>query len=138
MSMSIEFLQLLIDFGLFQLVWLVQLVIYPVFFYMEEDVLKEWNKVFKRRFLLLGLPLMMAQLVLVVYNLIMNNNQIYFISALLVALAFMITFLKILPINGQIAKSKDSMSLMRELMKANKIRVVAWTMVFMLDLFILI
>ena len=136
--MSIEFLQLLIDFGLFQLVWLVQLVIYPVFFYMEEDVLKEWNKVFKRRFLLLGLPLMMAQLVLVVYNLIMNNNQIYFISALLVALAFMITFLKILPINGQIAKSKDSMSLRRELMKANKIRVVAWTMVFMLDLFILI
>ena len=136
--MSIEFLQLLIDFGLFQLVWLVQLVIYPVFFYMEEDALKEWNKVFKRRFLLLGLPLMMAQLVLVVYNLIMNNNQIYFISALLVALAFMITFLKILPINGQIAKSKDSMSLRRELMKANKIRVVAWTMVFMLDLFILI
>ncbi|MFT7429007.1 MAG: hypothetical protein ACI9IZ_001504, partial [Nonlabens sp.] len=40
----LDLLQLLVDFGLVVLIWIVQLIIYPSFLYYGSKTLNKWHK----------------------------------------------------------------------------------------------
>ena len=51
----------LVDFGLFILIWLTQLVIYPSFTYFREQDLTRWHRKYTRAISYIVMPLMLGQ-----------------------------------------------------------------------------
>ena len=65
MNLLIELIHehiLAIDFGMFVLIWLVQLIIYPVLDEVSIEKFSKWHEIYCRRIAFVVLPLMIAQL----------------------------------------------------------------------------
>lgn len=137
--MKIEILRLAIDFGLVVLIWMVQLLIYPGFKHFGSDGLARWHKIYAGNMTLIAAPMMLAQLGLVFYFYIyfpymLAPNIIY---AVLVALAWLTTFLFFIPMHAAIDKNPKDMALLKKITRYNWMRVMIWTAILMLDLFLL-
>ena len=59
--------QLIVDFGLLVLIWIVQLIIYPSFLYYKSKNLMVWHQKYTERIAVIVLPLMLMQLAIAIY-----------------------------------------------------------------------
>lgn len=122
-----EIARLLIDFGLFVLIWMVQLIVYPGFtFYTAEDLLK-WHKTYTWRITVIVAPLMFAQLGLSGYIAFHSTSWSDYIHLGLVLIAWWLTFIKAVPLHNQIEGGKNPLASARSLVKTNLPRALTWT-----------
>ena len=69
-----DLLQLLVDFGLVVLIWIVQLIIYPSFLYYNSNTLSKWHKTYTGRITTIVAPLMIAQIAIAAYLLLTKGT----------------------------------------------------------------
>ena len=125
----------LIDFGLFILIWIVQLVIYPSFRYYEEVNLIRWHEKYTTSITIIVLPLMFSQLIL-------NGLQLYnhvtffntFLFGLIVA-TWVITFLISVPLHTNISNNVDVKKSVNSLVRTNWARTFLWSLIVIIRLF---
>jgi fatty acid desaturase len=133
--MNIELLRLAIDFGLMVLIWMVQLLIYPGFQYLNLTSFTKWHGKYARNMTFIVAPMMFSQVAIAFY--FFYNFSGMFVAnmmyAVLIALTWVTTFIIFIPIHSSLDKQGYNKSLCLELTRKNWIRVILWTAVVILD-----
>ncbi len=132
--MDIDLLKILFNTGLFILIWIVQLVIYPSFSFYSEANIKKWHRLYTSRITIVVLPLMLGQLLLYIYTSITQSDIIDYISLCLVVLSWLTTFLIFVPLHSNIETLHDTVFSRERLTKTNWIRTVLWSIILIISL----
>ena len=125
----------LVDFGLFVLIWMVQLIAYPSFRYFQKSDLFIWHDYYTKMITLFVVPLMFGQLGLHLYGMIKSTfawAQVLAFSMIIVV--WLITFLKAVPLHAQIGSGENLHASIESLIRVNWMRTVLWTLVFVISL----
>jgi len=128
-------LQTLIDFGMFIVLWLVQIVIYPSFLRIEAGQLVSWHKAYTFRASFLIIPLMLAQMALAVAAVF--SAYATWLDGLVLALVlacWALTFLVSVPLHRKIDAGDLSKPVRQALIRTNWPRTILWTAIFCLGL----
>ncbi len=132
--MNIDLMQLLIDVGLFVLIWIVQLIIYPSFLYYESKNLVAWHQKYTPNISFVVVPLMLGQLILAIFQLLDDRSIMSILYFVLVGCAWGVTFLIFVPLHSKITSNIHTEGVLRKLVRYNWLRVVIWTTIFMISL----
>jgi hypothetical protein len=128
--MNLELLRLLFDFGLLVLIWLVQLVIYPSFLFYAKENLLRWHQKYTLGISLVVIPLMFAQLICSILQLLKVQNTFTIGSLILILLVWAITFSQFVPMHASIAAGNTDEILLNKLTKRNWFRTLLWSVIF--------
>ena len=132
--MNLELARLLLDFGLMVLIWIIQLVVYPGLCHYPMRELDAWHKLYKNRIAIIVGPLMLAQLVVVVFQFLAVQNA-YTWTSLIIALGlWILTFLIFVPLHNSIKPEVSCDEITKELVQKNWWRTGLWTLLFILSL----
>jgi hypothetical protein len=126
----IIFIEILLNFGLLVLIWMIQLIVYPSFLYYNTKSLVIWHKLYTSRFSFIVIPLMLSQLFISFYQLIAVTNLYTVISFVTILLIWASTFLQFVPIHFNISKGIVDEKVLISLVKKNWIRTILWTFLF--------
>lgn len=138
MNLVIEFIHehiLAIDFALFILIWLVQLVIYPVFHFVSERDFSTWHKIYCKRIAYFVLPLMIAQLFESSAACFFVGTWLEWIKLILIILVWLVTFLISAPCHNKLSKFGKDMIVISKLVLTNWIRTILWSMITLVSYF---
>lgn len=127
--------QLIVDFGMFLLIWLVQLIIYPVLLYMNEQELNRWHVKYTRIIVYFVLPLMGVQLAFLLYELSSFPDVSTLTMAFFVFIAWVITFFYAIPLHRKVVVEDDTLFVRQQLVKINWYRTAAWTATFLVSVY---
>jgi hypothetical protein len=128
MSYLLPYANLSISWGLFILIWLVQLIIYPGFHRITREAFTAYHKWYVIRISSVVLPLMSAELLLTVWWIRSDDYSPVSVSAgVLVFIVWLSTFVLQVPIHNQLKTGKEDM-LIRRLVATNWIRTAAWSL----------
>ena len=133
--MSIDFLIAVVNTGLFILIWLVQIIIYPSFYYYQENDLKRWHGIYTRKITYIVMPLMLGQLGLYTWISFTRANWADWISLGLIGIIWGITFLISIPWHHRIDHHDDTIRDRQQLVRSNWIRTVLWTIIFIISIY---
>lgn len=129
--MDLLIIRLLTDFGLVVLIWVVQLVIYPGLCYYKNEDLGNWHKIYTGRIGIIVGPLMVAQLGIVIWQFIRDQNFYTWSSLGIVLVIWMLTFLIFVPLHNAIAPDKPCEEITTSLVKKNWWRTFLWSVLFL-------
>jgi hypothetical protein len=116
-----------VSWALLVLIWLVQVIIYPGFHRIAADDFIDYHRWYVARISLIVTPLMLAEAVLTVMWLWVAGTPAAVISAALVLVVWLSTFLLQVPIHNRLKYGKDRI-LIRRLVATNWIRTVGWSL----------
>lgn len=128
--MDLKNFQLLIDFGLVVLIFLVQLCIYPAFKYFETENLRSWHRVYAPNITYVVFPLMISQLGFSAYFAFFDAELLHWLHFTIVLLTWVSTFLFFVPLHQKINVGKFSREELLKLEKGNWFRLILWTLAF--------
>ncbi|XLS28995.1 hypothetical protein ACJD0Z_17580 [Flavobacteriaceae bacterium M23B6Z8] len=131
----IELLRLLADFGLFVLIWTVQLVIYPGFRHYQEARLLYWHPKYTNLITYIVAPLMLGQLFLHGLQLFDAYNGYTLTSFVLVLVVWILTFAQAVPLHKNLTEGVALPESTEKLIRTNWNRTVLWTLLFLWGLF---
>ena len=136
MSYLLEFCHehaLSVDFAMFVLIWVVQLIVFPVFRQIESGSFSTWHRSYCNKIGFFVLPLMVAQL-------IESASACFFVGALLdwtklsaVFCTWLATFFVSAPLHRRLAKHGKDQILIGRLVSTNWIRTFLWSGVFLVS-----
>jgi len=121
-----------IDSGLVVLIWMVQLIIYPSFKYYSKTSLLLWHAVYVKRISIIVIPLMVAQVVIIGWQLYAVQNLYTTTSAILVLAVWGSTFVTFVPRHNSIAENNYTDQTIAQLVSYNWIRTFIWSMIWFL------
>ena len=131
----LETFELLFDFGLLVLIWMVQLIVYPSFRYYISENLIVWHQTYTGRIALVVVPLMFGQLGIALYQVYLRFETLSIIKLALVAFVWVFTFAYFAPSHGKISNGETSQERLSRLVSWNWWRTLAWTLVTILSLY---
>ncbi|MDB4293597.1 hypothetical protein N9954_09350 [Maribacter sp.] len=132
--MELSLIKLLFDFGLLVLIWMVQLLIYPSFKFMDKQSLLVWHPTYSKGISVIVIPLMLSQFALSVLLLIKDFSLYRSIDTVLVILVWAITFIIFVPTHQALSTGKSDVQLRNKLVNKNWYRTFIWTVIFLADL----
>lgn len=136
MNMLIELIHehiLVIDFGMFVLIWLVQLVIYPVLEEVSIEKFSKWHEVYCRRIAYVVLPLMVAQLFEAAASCFFLGGGLEWTKLACVLAVWLFTFLVSARCHKNLSKKgKDSLIIGR-LISTNWFRTFLWSLILFIS-----
>ena len=125
----------LVDFGLFVLIWMVQLIAYPSLRFFQRPDIFAWHEYYTKMITLFVVPLMFSQLGLHLYGMVKSTfHWIQITSFVMILVVWLITFLKAVPLHAQIGQGVDLQESIESLIRINWLRTLLWTLVFMISL----
>ena len=133
--MGIDFIGLLINFGLVVLIWMIQLIIYPSFLHFQTEGLVIWHRKYAVLIGYIVVPLMLVQLAISIIQVFVSATIYTFSILILVMLVWLSTFLQFVPIHGSISKGIVNQKTLSALVKKNWTRTILWTAVFIMSFF---
>jgi len=125
-------IEVLLDFGLLILIWIVQVIIYPSFLYYEKGNLIIWHRKYTGLIAAIVAPLMIGQIGFTVYEISNYFSWTSTMKAMLVLFVWVFTFAYFAPTHQKISKGDFSKETLNQLIKRNWYRTIAWTLVFAL------
>ncbi len=131
--MTLAIIQLLLDFGLVVLIWIIQLIIYPSFIYYPNENLVPWHRKYAFRFSFIVIPLMLGQLGISIYQVIAFANLYTVLSLVIILLIWISTFLQFVPIHSKISKGSTSEEMLNSLVTKNWLRTSLWSLLFVMN-----
>ncbi len=132
---DIHVMRLAIDAGLMVLIWMVQLVVYPSMTYMTKPQIDQWHPIYTGRITVIVMPLMLGQVVVYAISLWLGVPSILtYISVGLIAVTWLVTFLRAVPLHGRMISAADASAVARDLARCNWYRTALWTGVAILSL----
>lgn len=112
------------------LIWVIQVVHYPLFLRIEPDDFRAYEQSHQKRISLIVAPVMMVDMtlsLLLVFTKYMDNAQAYLIVAFALNLAvFASTVFIFSPIHQKLGKNHDR-TMIRKLVRLNIMRTAMWT-----------
>lgn len=130
-AVTVSELHRLVDFGMFGMLWLVQLVIYPSFLRVDAAQLVDWHRSYTFRVSFLIIPLMFAQLGLATLAAFGREGRAMDWLVLgLVVLCWGLTFFVSVPLHRKIELGDQTLETRRALVLTNWPRTVLWTWIF--------
>lgn len=121
------------DFGLLILIWLVQLIIYPSFTFMEKANLIAWHPKYTAMISIVVMPLMLFQLASTFYLTYSTFNYILLAQCVLIVLLWAATFFQAVPLHNQIDSGIEIKKAADKLVQANWKRTIMWTLIVILN-----
>lgn len=131
-ALSLDLFRLLLDFGLVVLIWIVQLIIYPGFRFVDRRHLEHWHGRYTVLIACVVVPLMLGQALVVGLQVLQRGAPLDLASAALVAAVWLVTFLRAVPLHEKIGTGGDPEEDIPALVRWNWPRTVLWTAVFVL------
>ena len=131
--MYLAIVQLLLDFGLVVLIWIVQLIVYPSFRYYRNENLVAWHREYTSRFSFIVIPLMFGQLGISIYQVITYANVYTALGLVIILLIWISTFLQFVPIHSNISKGIASEKMLNSLVTKNWLRTSLWSLLFVIN-----
>ncbi|MCR9251449.1 MAG: hypothetical protein NXI20_13555 [bacterium] len=126
----------MIDFGVFIMIWLVQLVVYPAFQYFNPSNLERWHHRYTKGITIVVMPLMISQLFLHGYILYQDKSPLEVVTLALVLAAWYITFVHAVPLHNKISMRTDIEDSIKSLIQFNLGRALIWTVVLAITFFV--
>jgi hypothetical protein len=122
------------DFGLFVLIWLVQLIIYPSFEFTAASRFASWHLKYTGLITVFVVPLMFAQVGLLAWE-----NSLFFswksaTGAILVVSCWLVTFTLSVPTHSKLQAIGNDLETVRWLVLTNWPRTICWSLVLLLSL----
>ena len=128
MSYLLPYANLAISWGLFILIWLVQLIIYPGFHRITCEAFAAYHRWYVVRISSVVLPLMLAELILTVWWIRSDDYSLVSVLAgVLVLIVWLSTFVLQVPIHNRLKTGKEDREI-RRLVTTNWIRTAAWSL----------
>ena len=118
-----EIFELLISSGLFILIWIIQYLHYPSFLFVDQKVFPEFEAFHTRRISVIVIPLMISELILLIFN----PRPILVVT---VSLIWLSTFLLQVPCHNRLKHGYDE-RIIKKLIQTNWIRTMLWTLKFL-------
>jgi hypothetical protein len=125
--MTLDLSRLIIDFGLFILIWIVQLIIYPSFGYYSKENLYDWHKKYTKRFSIVVMPLMCSQIIIAIIQLFQAQNWYTILSMLIIVSLWITTFKIFVPLHFSIDNNKPIENACSKLVTKNWMRTALWS-----------
>jgi len=120
-----------INFGLAVLIWLVQLIVYPSFAYIDEAGFVNWHRKYVKRISSVAIPLMLAQILLIFRFVFLKANLLYFLMLSGIAIIWISSFSLSVPCHKKLQKSGKDQAVIKRLVQTNWIRTILWSAVFL-------
>ena len=136
MNLILEFVHehiLAIDLSMFVLIWLVQIIIYPVFLYITEDQFQVWHKIYCKRISYFVLPLMIAQVFESSAACFFVGSPLEWIKLGFVLSAWIFTFLISAPCHQKLTKYGKVEREISKLISTNWYRTWIWSVVLIIS-----
>lgn len=119
--------QLLSSAMLVCLIWLIQILHYPSFYYIEESRFKAFSSFHQYRISFIVMPLMLIELGSGAFLLFQDDSpSVYLYNIIAILLIWLITFFVSIPCHMRLSRGKDRL-LIAKLIKTNWIRTILWT-----------
>jgi hypothetical protein len=129
---KISVLYISINVALLILIWLVQVIIYPGMYGWVNNTFAELHRDYSRRISLIVGPLMLAQAVLALRQVIIEPQLAVVLQAVLIVSVWGVTAFISMPLHRRLRAGYDSRVINR-LIKTNWLRTVGWSLVSLLD-----
>lgn len=130
----LSILRLIVDFGLCILIWMVQLTVYPAFAYFPKEDLVRWHKKYSIGITIVVAPLMIGQLIIVLFQIIDQKTAYTIISAIIIGLLWLSTFTMFVPLHKQLGNTSFRESVPKKLVTRNWLRTLLWTILAILTI----
>lgn len=127
-----EWIRLSVDSGLFILVWLVQIIIYPSFLYIDPEKLNYWHRLYTGKILYFVAPLMFIQTGVIALQ-ILSDPLLFLLDGFFLAMIWINTFFVAIPIHNSIDQGENVDKSISELLQVNRWRSWMWTALFLLS-----
>jgi len=124
---SPDHINLLVSFGLFVLIWIIQILHYPSFFYYEEEDFSEAMISHQRGISFVTIPLMLTELFVTCWIFFEKTSVYSSVSVFLVILIWLSTFFIQVPLHEKLLEGKNKI-LIGRLVQTNWIRTFLWTL----------
>ena len=121
---------LTIDFSMFLLIWIVQLIIYPSFFHVSTDKFKAWHRTYCNRVSVFVLPLMLLQMIECVCSCFFESQTLNWVRLSTVLLAWSITFLHSAKKHKKLSLMGKDPDVLASLTNWNWLRTFLWSSTF--------
>lgn len=127
-----EWIRLSVDSGLFVLIWLVQVIIYPSFRYIDRAGLNYWHQQYTRKILYFVGPLLFVQTAVIALQ-VLFDPLVYMVDGLLLAGIWINTFFIAIPIHNAIDRGESLEKNILKLLRVNRWRAFLWTALLLLS-----
>ncbi|XDD47508.1 hypothetical protein AB3N60_05320 [Leptospira sp. WS39.C2] len=118
------------------IIWTIQILHYPSFFYIDELDFSEFHNLHSYRITWIVAPLMSIELVTAISVWYFSQNSIWFgFNLVSVIIIWVVTFFVSVPIHNHLAKGKDQKKI-QLLISTNWIRTIFWTIRLFLLVFL--
>jgi uncharacterized membrane protein (DUF441 family) len=124
---SLQSIRLAADSGLVVLIWLVQLIIYPAFHFVEKNRFIAWHDTYVRSISLIVIPLMFAQAIVTGFQCVKVPSIGNILSIVGICVAWTVTFTLSVPCHRQLQAQGNRPKLVSRLVATNWLRTAAWT-----------
>ena len=112
--------------ALIGLIWIVQIVHYPAFYFVEDKRFVEFESFHKKSITTIVLPLMVTELVTGLVLLYFNRGVIHGINSLSIILIWLSTFFISVPLHDKLSQTKSREDI-SNLVSTNWIRTSLWS-----------
>ena len=121
--------QLISDTGLLILIWLVQVIIYPSFRYIEDDCFHTWHSRYVRAISFIVVPLSLSQLAVEIGYTVYHSPR--WQRIFIIALIWVSTFTLSAPCHTRLQQEGKQSVVIERLISTNWIRTLLWTLLFL-------
>ena len=128
-------LRTLVDCGMFILIWMVQLIVYPSFCHISDQALASWHRTYTQRIGYFVMPMMLVQLTLSVLTCIHTMTALTVLDLGLVVATWVLTAWLSVPLHKALAAGSVDPDIRRSLVRTNLPRALVWTSIFFLGIF---
>jgi hypothetical protein len=127
-----EWIRLSVDSGLFVLIWLVQVIIYPSFRYIDSARLNHWHQQYTRKILYFVGPLLFVQTAVNALQ-VLFDPLVYMVDGLLLGGIWINTFFIAIPIHNAIDCGESLEKNILKLLRVNRWRAFLWTALLLIS-----
>jgi len=124
----------IINFGLLVLIWLVQVIIYPSFGYIDRDKFTAWHTRYVKTIGIIVSPLMVAQMLLTLLLTSRKPEPFSFLMLSGILVIWISTFSLSVPCHRKLMRLGKDTAIIRRLVLTNWVRTILWTAVFLTGL----
>ncbi len=119
-----------IDFAMFVVIWIVQIIIYPSFRYISEDDFLQWHGKYCNQIAVFVLPLMVTQVLECLTSCFFVGDTASWVRLIGVILAWVVTFFHSARKHQYLSVEGKKIAVIKSLMGGNWIRTFLWSLVF--------
>jgi hypothetical protein len=131
---SAEYFNIIITFGLFVLIWIIQILHYPSFNYYSKEDFSQGMISHQFGISIITIPLMLTELLVTCLLFYKAPDAYSFVSFFLVICIWLSTFFIQVPLHKKLLAGKET-ALIKKLILTNWIRTFLWTFKLLLIIF---